>query len=125
MKRKLISQLALISAATLPFKVWAADNCVKLGVSIVPGQTQVCGDPQHGGVIVAYLKIFLQFLSSGVGIVIVLMLVIAGIQYITSTGDPALVKAAKQRIINAITALVLFVLSFAILSFIVPGGVFG
>jgi hypothetical protein len=40
-----------------------------------------------------------------------------------STADPARVKAAKDRLQNAIIALVLFLMMFAILSFIVPGGI--
>jgi hypothetical protein len=76
------------------------------------------------GLIFNYLIIIIQFLSGAIGLVIVLMIVIGGIQYITSAGDPGAVKAAKGRIVNAITGLVLFILMFAILNFLIPGGVF-
>jgi hypothetical protein len=99
-------------------------KCVKLSVPLVEGLT--CADNTgEGGAIFFYLKLVLRFLSGAVGMVIVLMLVIAGIQYITSAGDPGAIKAAKDRVVNAITALVLFVLSYAILSFVIPGGIFG
>jgi hypothetical protein len=55
----------------------------------------------------------------------VVMLLIAGIQYITAAGDPASVKKAKERIVSAMTALALFVLGTAILNFIIPGGLIG
>ena len=71
-----------------------------------------------------YLREALQLAGGVVGTVIVMMLVLAGIQYITSSGDSANVKAAKNRITNAITALVLFMFMVAILQFIVPGGIF-
>jgi hypothetical protein len=87
--------------------------------------TCVANDPKTGGAIVVYLKAVLQYLSSAVGLVVVLMLVIAGIQYITSVGDPARIKSAKDRITNAVIALALFIFGFAILSFIIPGGIFG
>lgn len=67
----------------------------------------------------------IKFLSGAVGLVVVLMIVVAGIQYITSAGDPGRVKEAKNRITNAITGLILFVLMFAILNFIIPGGILG
>jgi hypothetical protein len=65
----------------------------------------------------------IKFLSGAIGLVIVLMIVIGGVQYITSAGDPGAVKAAKGRIVNAIVALILFILMFAILNFIIPGGI--
>ncbi len=103
------------------------DPCVQLGVPISGKSSDAaqCVDNSQGsgGAIVNYLKLILKFLSGAVGLVILLMLMIAGIQYITSTGDPKLVTNAKNRIINAITALVLFILAFAILSFIIPGGI--
>ncbi len=99
------------------------DGTIKVGVPIEKGKECIENNAASGGAIAVYLRMVLKFLSGGIGLVIVLMMVIAGIQYITSTGDPARVKAAKDRIVNAITALVLFVMAFAILSFIIPGGI--
>ncbi len=101
----------------------AQAECIQLSVPLLKDKKCVENDVKTGGAIVAYLKMALQVLSAGVGITIVLMLVIAGIQYITSAGDPNMVKQAKDRIVSAITALVLFVMGFAILSFIIPGGI--
>jgi hypothetical protein len=98
---------------------------VELSVPIISGQNCVGGNASNGGVIVSYLKWILLFLSGAVGAVIMLMLIIAGIQYVISTGDAAQVKAAKNRIVNAITALVLFAFMYAILNFLIPGGIFG
>lgn len=104
----------------------ATSHCVKLSVKInEKDKGEICPDASGGGVIVAYLKRILQFLSGGVGIVVLLMMTIAGVQYITAAGQPEQVKAAKNRIQNAITALVLFLIAFAFLNFIIPGGIFG
>jgi hypothetical protein len=100
-------------------------TCTQLSSPLNSGATQVCSNGKDGGVIFSYLRMAIQFLSSAVGIVIVLMIVIGGIQYITSAGDPSAVKNAKTRIINAITGLILFLLMFAILNFIIPGGILG
>ena len=106
-------------AATCP------DGQVAIGVPITAdknGGTK-CVDNSGNGIVVNYLKTILQFLSATVGAAVVLMVVISGIQYIISNGDPSAITSAKNRLINAITALVLFVLAFAILSFVVPGGI--
>ncbi|MEX0932018.1 MAG: hypothetical protein WDZ81_00230, partial [Candidatus Saccharimonadales bacterium] len=58
----------------------------------------------------------------GIGLIIVLMIVVSGVQYIASAGNPDTVKAAKKRLNNAVIALVLFIFMAAILNFLVPGG---
>jgi hypothetical protein len=107
------------------------DPCVSIALKINSGDSlgkdkngKPCVDnTSNGGAIIVYLIFILKLLGGAVGIVIVLMLVIAGIQYITSVGDPGRIKAAKDRIVGAMTALLLFVTMFAILNFLVPGGI--
>ncbi|MDB5179311.1 MAG: hypothetical protein JWN01_1254 [Patescibacteria group bacterium] len=105
----------------------AASTCptgtIKIALPIQAGKGCVDNTPGSGGAIVAYLKMVLTLLAGAVGGVIMLMLVVAGIQYITSIGDPAAIKSAKNRIVNAITGLVLFLMMYAILNFLVPGGI--
>ena len=96
---------------------------VQLSVPIVAGQTCVPNNAARGGVITAYIGLIIRFLGKLVGAVVLLMVVIAGIMYITSGGNPERVKAAKKRLINAITALMLFIFAYAILGFVIPGGV--
>jgi len=59
-----------------------------------------------------------------VGVIVVLMVVIGGIQYSTAGSDPQKVAGAKKRISNAVIALVAFIFMWAFLQWIVPGGVF-
>jgi len=65
----------------------------------------------------------IQFLSDGVGLVVVASLVYAGIQYITSSGDPQATAAAVKRIRSSVTALILFIFAYAILNYVIPGQV--
>jgi hypothetical protein len=74
-------------------------------------------------VIYSYLAGIIKFLSAGVGLVIVLMIIISGIQYITARDNPQSTEAAKNRLWNALIALFLFIFMFAILNFLVPGGI--
>jgi len=128
MKRVILSLAlacsALFGTMALPLvsqPAYACDN-VTLSSPLSSGGTTV--DCSGNGLIFNYLKMVIQFLSGAIGLVIVLMIVIGGVQYITSAGDPGAVKAARGRIINAITGLVLFILMFAILNFLIPGGIF-
>jgi|GEM_PF-2115973 len=69
-----------------------------------------------------YINPLIRFLSAGVGVVITLMIIIAGIQYSSAGSDPQKVAASKRKITNAIVALILYLLLFAILNWLVPGG---
>ncbi len=103
--------------------------CVALPVfagsqgSCAKGQVEIPNNPGDGGAIIYYLKLVLRLLNLLIGGIIILVLVIAGIQYITSMGDPTNVKNAKKRISNAVIALILYLMMFAILNFLVPGGI--
>lgn len=74
--------------------------------------------------IVKFITNITNALSAAVGVVIVISLTWAGIQYSSSGSDPQKVGAAKHRIQNAILALVIFVFMYAFLTWLVPGGVF-
>jgi hypothetical protein len=89
----------------------------KLQAGAAEGSVDHCG-------IIDYLQIFINTLSALVGVVIVVMIIIGGIQYSASGDDPQKVQAAKSKITNALLALFVFVFMFAILQFLVPGGIF-
>ncbi len=132
MKRLIIS-LSLVlatlvggaSAVLIPQAAFACDpnTEIQLSAPLLSGKDCISKSGANGGPIMAYLVMVIQYLSSAVGLVIVLMIVIGGVQYITSAGDPGAIKAAKGRITNAIVALFAFFLMFAILNFIIPGGI--
>lgn len=66
----------------------------------------------------------IRFLSIGVGLVIVGSMIYAGIQYIGSRGEPQSTEHAMNRIRSNIIALVIYVFTYAILSFVIPPGFF-
>lgn len=73
--------------------------------------------------VVAYLVTFTRVLSGVVGIIIVIMIAVGGIQYAAARDNPQAVVAARGRIINALIALVLYLFSFSILQWLIPGGI--
>ena len=52
------------------------------------------------------------------GVLAVLFLLIAGIQYITAGGDPVKTAAARSGIVNAIIGIIIILLAFSIMIWI-------
>lgn len=74
--------------------------------------------------ILYYLVRIINVLSAMVGLVIVSVIIVAGIQFSSAGNDPQKVAAARNRIINAIIALATFIFMYAFLQWVVPGGIF-
>ncbi|MBQ6355085.1 hypothetical protein IJJ18_01520 [Candidatus Saccharibacteria bacterium] len=58
-----------------------------------------------------------------IGLIAVVMIILGGVQYTTSSGDAAKVKKAKDTILYGIIGLVVALLAFAIVNFVL-GNVF-
>jgi hypothetical protein len=95
---------------------------IEVGIPIFAGQNCIPND-QPGGAIFWYTKQLIKLASGAIVLIIFLMMLIGGVQYITASGDPGRVKAARTRITNAIIGLVLFLMAFAILNFLLPSGI--
>ena len=89
------------------------DNAVKMSIDI--------GCKGLGNPIMDAVFAVIRFLTIGVGIVVIGSTIFAGIQFTTSRGDPNATGQAMKRISSNIGALVLFILTYAILNWLVPG----
>ena len=78
-------------------------------------------DDQDGEGIKCILKITVDILTVGVGVLGVLGIVIAGIQYLTSAGNEEQMRKAKRRIFEIVIGLAAYVLIYALLSWLLPG----
>lgn len=95
------------------------------GSATTTGRFECTGDAcVNDNPITKFLVTVINFLSALIGIIVIAVIIIAGIQYTTSGGNPQQTAQAKKRIINAITALVAFFFLFAILQWLIPGGIF-
>lgn len=54
-----------------------------------------------------------------IGLISVIMIIIGGIRYTMSNGDPGMVKAAKDTVMYAVIGLVVALVAFAIVKFVV------
>ena len=73
-------------------------------------------------IVALYINPFINGLAIIVLLAVVISIIIGGIQYSASADQPAAAAAAKQRIINAVLALLAFMFLWAFLQWIVPGG---
>jgi hypothetical protein len=74
--------------------------------------------------VVKDIQTIVNFLSAAVGVVIIAMLIVGGIQYSLAGDNASALTAARQRITNAVIALVAFLFAYAFLQWLIPGGIF-
>lgn len=94
---------------------------IQFAQRITPGS----GDPGSGTVDIPTLDgsaIFnnvLNLVYFAAGVVAVIVIIIAGMSFASSGGDPGKVKSARNKIIFALVGLVLVLAAFAITNFVI------
>lgn len=135
---KMFPQLLLLAAAvTLPSLVAAPVYALPAPVSIVAANTAItcAGGPTLNDIstapatgkgeacfITSYVDPFVKVLAALVTVFVVLSIIIAGIQYSAAADDSAKVTAAKNRIRNALIALLAYIFLLAFVKYLLPGG---
>jgi hypothetical protein len=95
-----------------------------------PGSSSVCTDPatkcstSDCGLIQEFVTPTINLLAAAFGLIAVISIILGGINYTTSEGDPQKVSKAKVRLRNTIFAIVSFLFLYAFLNFLIPGGIF-
>lgn len=87
-------------------------------------QTMFFGEVCGSDGVFRILGIVLDVLTYGVGVLAVLGFVVVGIQYTTARDNEGQVAKAKERIGQIVIGLVIYALLYALLQFLIPGGVF-
>lgn len=81
-----------------------------------------CSNVDDCDFITKYINPLIKFVSAGIGLLVTIMIIIAGIQYSAAGADPQKVTAARKKIINALLALVTYIFFFALMQWLWPGG---
>lgn len=122
MKRKIIVVITisaiLAAPALLSNSVFAA-QCGGAETSIIN-----CGDKTGQEAIIDILKLVIQIMTAGVGVVAIGAVAFGGVVYASSSGDPGKMKKAYEIWTNTVIGVLLFVFLVAITNFMIPGGVF-
>jgi hypothetical protein len=71
-----------------------------------------------------YINPLINLLSVIFGLVAVASLIMGGIQYTASEGDPQKISKAKNRLTNTVIAILAYSVLYGFLQFLVPGGLF-
>lgn len=71
-----------------------------------------------------YVNPAINLFSLSFGLIAVISILLGGIQYSASQGDPQKAAAAKSRISNTLIAIFAYLFFYVFLQFLVPGGVF-
>lgn len=104
---------AMVSAAGSPQQ----SACEAVGGTFSGGKCS--SSPSNGVDVNKIIGVALNLLSVVAGIAAVIMIIISGLRYITSGGDPQGVSGAKNTLIYAIVGLVIVAMSQFIVLFIV------
>lgn len=94
------------------------DGGVKISVGV--NGTNECVGGNGVNPIYAYLRGIIILLGGAIGLAVVITIIVAGIQYSSSAGNPANITKAKERLTNAVIGLVLYLFLAAILRYLVP-----
>jgi hypothetical protein len=124
-KIKNILTLAIITTTALflftPSLVYAANpakNAVQCGANSAAGED--CNTtPNTNGNLNNTIQQVVNILTSLVGIVAVVMIIIGGYRYMTSSGDPNRVASAKNTLLYAIIGIIIAVLAQVIVKFVI------
>lgn len=81
-----------------------------------------CDDANKCDFVKKFINPVIKFLSAGVGLIVIIMIIVGGIQYSAAGGDAQKVVAARRRVSNALLALIVYIFMFAILNWLIPGG---
>lgn len=107
--------------------VFAADTCTNVNRENASAQLKETKQQQSGlGCLIKnYVNPAVAFLAALAGVAVVISVIVGAIQYSSAGGDPSKVSAARNRIVEAVVALLAFLFLYAFLNFLLPGGVNG
>ena len=117
----------LMAASVFSVPVYAAectcaDGSKGVETAVLGENHCVCGGG-NGSEIIEILRLVVRVLTIGVGVLGAVGITIVGIQYITAGGNEEQTRKAKRRMFEIVIGIVAYVLAYAALSWLLPGGI--
>lgn len=81
-------------------------------------------DPNGQGSVWNLLAIVVNFMAAGVGVAVLIGIIFGAFLYASAGGNADQTKRGIGYVRNAVIALVLFIFMYAIINFLIPGGLF-
>lgn len=97
-----------------------ASKCAPLGNDCNGNSTQKC---LKQSAFIQDINKFVNFAAAAVGVVVIAMIILGGVQYSMAGDNPNATGEAKKRIINSLIALAAFIFMYAFLQWLIPGGI--
>ncbi len=88
------------------------------GVSSTTSGGQICGASQQDD-FPKLMQNVINLLLLVLGMIAVIAIIIGGVRYTTSNGDPGQIKSAKDTILYAVIGLVVAIMAYAIVGFVI------
>ncbi len=89
-----------------------------VGTKIEPVGGETTADPAK---LTGNVTTIINYIIGALGIIAVIVIIIGGVGYMTSSGDAGKVKKAKDTILYGIIGLVICALAFAIVNWVIGG----
>ncbi|MEO8105470.1 MAG: hypothetical protein ABI602_04005 [Candidatus Saccharibacteria bacterium] len=119
MKKIILSLLAAVMLTLLPVSLVAADTICSdpaaKNSAYCVGKTTVNPIAGPNGILIQIANVIAIF----AGIILVIMMIIAGMRYVTSSGDSAGVEKAKNTIFHLLIGIIIIVLARVLVVFVV------
>jgi len=129
MRNLVLGALLLIPvvAVVFPSSTYAAENsCAGVDTAVIKCSENKDSDatPLEKTGLWSLLILIINIMTTGVGLLAVAGIVYGGILYTTSGGSPEQIKKARTIFTNVVIGVIAFGGMYALLNFIIPGGVF-
>ena len=102
----------------------AALSACQTGFGYAHEDPAVKCNPNQCDFVAKYINPAINLFSLSFGLIATISIILGGMQYSASAGDPQKAAAAKSRISNTIIALFAYLFLYAFLQFLIPGGAF-
>ena len=113
-----VAGAAIVATSMVATPVFAADVTCPTGSERATAPTLAGCNVKEDSSLMPTIKTIIDVIIGVLGIVAVIVIVLGGVQYTLSTGDPGRIKKAKDTILYGIIGLVVAILAYAIVNFV-------